>query len=136
MIYLENFRFPTFEKEDRFLTHFYMAEHWQEPYPFRVLSQNKLHSLDFTEITILYGGNGSGKSTALNIIGNKLGIPRQSAYNKGDLQKEYLRLCTYRAGSWQHELFELKESSYMITSDDIFKFMLDARTKKRSFQYS
>lgn len=133
MIYLENFRFPTFEKEDRFLADFYIAERWQEPYPFRVLSQNRLHSLDFTEVTILYGGNGSGKSTALNIIGNKLGIPRQSVYNKGDLQKEYLRLCTYRAGSWQHELFELKENSYMITSDDIFKFMLDARTKNDLF---
>lgn len=134
MIYLENFKFPTFEKEDRFLLDFYRnPTRWQEPYPFKVLSQNNLHSLDFTEVTILYGGNGSGKSTALNIIGNKLGIPRQSAYNKGDLQKEYLRFCTYRAGYWENELFELKKSSYMITSDDIFKFMLDARTKNELY---
>lgn len=134
MIYLENFRFPTFEKEDRFLAVFYSSPRlWQEPYPFKILSRHNLHTLDFTEVTILYGGNGSGKSTALNIIGNKLEISRQSAYNKGDLQKEYLRLCSYRAGSWDHELFELKKSSYMITSDDIFKFMLDARVKNDLF---
>ena len=71
MIYLEQFRFITFEKEDRFLADYYQSHPWDNgsPYPFGVLSKCGLHSLNFSEITILYGGNGSGKSTALNLIG-------------------------------------------------------------------
>ena len=133
MIYLKNFQFPSAEKEERFLISRRLPRRWQEPYPFNVLSRNNLISLDFSEITILCGGNGSGKSTALNIIGSKLEIPRQSAYNKGDLHSDYLELCTYQTGDWAHELFELKESSYIITSDDIFKFMLDVRTRNDLF---
>ena len=129
MIYLKSFKFPSAEKENRILRDFSC----QDAYPFFVLSRNHLHSLDFTEVTILCGGNGSGKSTALNIIGSKLEIPRQSAYNKGDLHEKYLGLCTYEAGDWANELFELKESSYIITSDDIFKFMLDVRTRNDLF---
>ena len=88
MIYLEQFRFMTLGKEDRFLTDYYQSHPWDNgsPYPFGVLSKRGLHSLDFSEITILYGGNGSGKSTALNLIGCKLKAERRSAYNKGDRQ--------------------------------------------------
>lgn len=97
-------------------------------YPFGVLSMRGLHSLDFSEITILYGGNGSGKSTALNLIGCKLKAERRSAYNKGDRQSDYLARCTYKEGVWYDDT-SLQAKTTIITSDDIFKYMLDTRGK-------
>ena len=73
MVYLESFQFPSYEKEDNFLIEYYRGKYNLEQfehrriggnYPFGVLSVNILVSLDFEPITILYGGNGSGKSTA------------------------------------------------------------------------
>lgn len=98
MVFLEKFRFPTYDDEFNLLT----DTEYDSPsvYPFGVLCERGLHSLDFTEITILYGGNGSGKSTALNIISNSLDLPRGSAYNRGyeEMLNYYLGLCSYRAG--------------------------------------
>ena len=130
MIYLEKFRFITLEKEDRFLADYYKNNPWdnRSPYPFGVLSRRGLHSLDFSEITILYGGNGSGKSTALNIIGCKLQAERKSAFNKGDRQSDYLERCTYKEGVWYDDT-SLQAKTTIITSDDIFKYMLDTRGK-------
>lgn len=34
-------------------------------YPFKILSGNGFERIDFEPVTIFYGGNGSGKSTAL-----------------------------------------------------------------------
>lgn len=98
-------------------------------YPFKVLSVKGLHSLDFSEITILYGGNGSGKSTALNAISNVLGVARNSAYNKGDNEfyEEYLNMCDYQESESDDYMLDLKDKTSLITSDDIFKYMLNAR---------
>ena len=132
MIYLDNFRFPTFENEDNFLAGYFQANpsSMETIYPFKILSVKGLHSLDFTEITILYGGNGSGKSTALNAISNKLGLARNSVYNKGDMQSAYLRMCDYElaeCGDYEDDGLDLKDKATLITSDDIFKYMLDTR---------
>ncbi len=35
-------------------------------YPFQTLAEKELSQLDFSHITIFYGGNGSGKTTAIN----------------------------------------------------------------------
>ena len=139
MIYLENFRFPSLMKEQDIL----WAYDTRNPtskyidnvtYPFGILSSRGLHSLDFSEITILYGGNGSGKSTALNIIGEKLGLHRQSPYNKGHLQSLYLEHCTCKESNWHGSPCDLKEISSFMTSDDIFKQMLDVRTRNNHFE--
>lgn len=133
MIYLEQFTFPGAEQEDWFLSEFYKYSHWQQPYPFKVLSRCDLRSFDMREITILYGGNGSGKSTALNMIGNKLGVRRESAYNRGDLQEEYLELCSFDSGDYDSKLFAVDERVQFISSDDIFKYMLDTRVRNDKY---
>lgn len=72
MKYLQQFRFPTLEREDRFMIGriAYKSDMkcYRNYYPYRVLSAIDLSSLDLSEITILYGGNGSGKSTVINVI--------------------------------------------------------------------
>lgn len=159
MVYLENFRFPGIGSEETELQEFSnpMSEggkkgygedfHFRNVYPFKVMSGIGLHFLDFEPITILYGGNGSGKSTALNIISNKLQIPRTAPYNTTKWMKEYLKLCKYKTDlSWTGEEYDMtgkKQSKYniseiskMITSDDIFKYMLEKRrqTEQKIFK--
>ncbi|MCW3744998.1 AAA family ATPase [Enterococcus gallinarum] len=51
-------------------------------YPYQVLSKNAFSQIDFEPITILYGGNGSGKTTALNVLAEKIGAQRSAAYNR------------------------------------------------------
>jgi len=86
MIYLQNFIFPSEYTEENYLDEYYRAHigntYHTKMYPFWVLSGIGLFRMDFEPITILYGGNGSGKSTALNVISQKLHIERRSAYTE------------------------------------------------------
>jgi ABC-type uncharacterized transport system ATPase subunit len=114
MIYLSHFSFPDIEQEYCFV----MAEKrtcYDTFYPFQVLSRNKLSMLDFESVTILYGGNGSGKTTALNVIGEKLGISRDTLYNRTNFFEDYTNLCTYELVN------PVTEESRIITSDDVFE---------------
>ena len=40
-------------------------------YPFCFLDEKGLESIEFSDVTIFSGGNGSGKSTVLNVIGGE-----------------------------------------------------------------
>lgn len=120
MIYLETFRFP--EKDEEF--DFFMSVKrtcYDSYYPFGVLSEKQLRQIDFEPITILYGGNGCGKSTALNVIADKLGAERDSVYNRSSFFEEYLTRCSGRRS------LEKPEEIRIITSDDVFDYMLDIR---------
>ncbi|MGL4736911.1 MAG: AAA family ATPase [Cellulosilyticaceae bacterium] len=72
-------------------------------------------------ITILYGGNGSGKTTALNVMAQKLQIARVAPYNKSSFFEEYLEICDFELCD------ELPSHSQIITSDDVFDYMLNMR---------
>jgi predicted ATPase len=90
-------------------------------YPFKILSKNDLDRLDFDTVTILYGGNGSGKSTALNVIAEKAGIHRDSIYNKSNFFPDYINMCGMNTEE------DIPENSRIITSDDVFDYMLNIR---------
>ena len=49
--------------------------------------------LDFEPITILYGGNGSGKTTALNVIAEKIKAKRDTLYNRSNFFEDYVKMC-------------------------------------------
>lgn len=70
MIYLDYFTFPDEDMESNFLWKT-QRTCYDSFYPFKILSKHGLERIDFEPVTILYGGNGSGKSTALNIIAEK-----------------------------------------------------------------
>jgi predicted ATPase len=70
---------------------------------------------------MLYGGNGCGKSTALNVIAEKTGISRDSVFNKSNFYPNYLSLCSM----WLKT--KLPANSRIITSDDVFDYMLNIR---------
>ncbi|MHC1732895.1 MAG: AAA family ATPase [Bacteroidales bacterium] len=119
-MYLNAFTFPDDEKEfDFFMTVKRMC--YDSYYPFKVLSKHGFKRIDFERITMLYGGNGSGKSTALNVIAEKAGISRDSIYNKSSFFSDYVNLCDMILES------DIPENSRIITSDDVFDYMLNIR---------
>lgn len=121
MVYLLHFEFPYREQEYSFIMAL-KRTCYDTFYPFQVISEHGLRMLDFEPVTILYGGNGSGKTTVLNVIAEKLGLQRDTLYNRSDFFEDYTEMCRY----------EVKEGipagSRIITSDDVFDFMLNLRS--------
>jgi predicted ATPase len=93
-------------------------------YPFKLFPPKGLSRLDFAPITILYGGNGSGKSTLLNIIAEKLRLQRSSPFNNTPYMRSYLDFCKYRLSLGKVP----PPDSRIITSDDVFDYLLDLRS--------
>ncbi|MBR6570594.1 MAG: AAA family ATPase [Clostridia bacterium] len=120
MIYLSHFSFPDSELEFDFFLSQKRTCH-DSYYPFQVLSGRGLSRIAFEPITILYGGNGSGKTTAVNVIAEKLGLARDTRYNRSNFFEDYVRLCHDEQKS------PIPESSRIITSDDVFDYMLNLR---------
>lgn len=120
MVYLKSFTFPSADMEFDFILGI-KRTCYDSFYPFRILSGHDLDRLDFEPVTILYGGNGSGKSTALNVIAEKTGICRDSIYNKSNFFPDYVKLCSMNTEE------DIPENSRIITSDDVFDYMLNIR---------
>lgn len=120
MIYLRAFEFPNDDKEFNFFMEI-KRTCYDSFYPFKVLSKHGFERIDFEPITILYGGNGSGKSTALNVIAEKIGIHRDSVYNKSNFYTDYVDMCEMQLEG------EVPQNSRIITSDDVFDYMLNIR---------
>ena len=120
MLYLSRFTFP--DKEMEFDFHLYQRRTCYDTfYPFGVLSGRGLVELTFEPVTILCGGNGSGKTTALNIIGERLGLQRDTLYNRSNFFERYTQLCDFELRG------KLPKYSRVITSDDVFDYMLSLR---------
>lgn len=120
MRYLTSFTFPNADTEFDFILSI-KRNCYDSFYPFKILSGHDLDRLDFAPVTILYGGNGSGKSTALNVIAEKTGICRDSIYNKSNFFPDYVKLCYMNVEE------DIPENSRIITSDDVFDYMLNIR---------
>lgn len=120
MIYLNAFIFPDEDMEFDFILD-EKRTCYDSFYPFKVLSQNCFERIDFEPITILYGGNGSGKSTALNVIAEKIEADRESIYNKSNFYSDYVKLCKVYIED------EIPKDIRIITSDDVFDYMLNVR---------
>lgn len=121
MIYLSRFTFPSIEGEYDFLMK-QKKTCYDSFYPFQVLSVHRTEIFEFEPITILYGGNGSGKTTALNVMAEKLQLKRDTLFNRTNFFEEYTDRCTYEIET------PITSDSRVITSDDVFDFMLNVRT--------
>lgn len=143
---LNEFIFPSQSTEEDFLNSVFNTApsiFRDNVYPWKTIVP-KISSLDFAPITILYGSNGSGKSTVLNVISEKLNLKRNSDYNRTYWMDRFISFCICRfeesaATSKSFGASGLLELNYdtnvicsMITSDDIFKYMLDERKENLS----
>lgn len=121
MVYLSHFEFPHIEREYSFLMGL-KRTCYDTVYPFKILSKHHLQMLDFEPVTILYGGNGSGKTTALNVIAERLGLRRDTLYNRSNFFEDYTAMCRFEVEQ------KIPKHSCIITSDDVFDFMLNLRS--------
>lgn len=126
MIYLNSFSFPSTADEIGYLANGSKAlmTCYDSRYPFQVFLYREMPEIHFGDITIFYGSNGSGKSTALNVIADKTKLRRESEYNRTDFMEPYLELCDFEC-EWNSNIPPM---SRIITSDDVFDYLLDIRS--------
>lgn len=134
-IYLYRFSLPIYREEELYTAQ--AVENGGErfgyvdnAYPCGIFDKKELEEIIFSKITIFYGGNGSGKSTLLNLIADRLQLNRVAPYNSGELFASYQNACDYVLGH-DDEGFALRipSGSRIITSDDVFDYMLAMRTR-------
>ncbi len=121
MIYLERIVFPNTDDEWAFRMGI-KRTCYSTMYPFGVLTAAGLERIDFEPITILYGGNGSGKTTVLNVIAEKLRLARETPFNRSNFFEDYVDRCLV----WQEG--PIPPGSRIVTSDDVFEYMLSIRS--------
>lgn len=119
MPYLNTFCFPDGDGEFDFLLTV-KRKCYNTFYPFQVLPRRGLERLDFAPVTILYGGNGTGKSTVLNVIAEKAKLKRDAIYNKSNFFADYVALCQMEGS--------IPADSRILTSDGVFDSMLTVRS--------
>lgn len=90
-------------------------------YPFKIFPLKKLRTLEFETVTMLYGGNGSGKSTLLNVMSAKLNAARFSDFNGAPFFERFVNMC-------DTEFYRRPNASFVLTSDDVFDYVLSARS--------
>lgn len=126
MQYLDSVRLPNEREETEFILDHPMTQmtcYSNNIYPFRIFPPKRLEQLSFEPVTILYGGNGSGKSTLLNILASGLGVERSAPYNHTPFFDRYLDMCRFELTFGR----SLPKGSRIITSDDVFDYLLDIR---------
>ena len=104
-------------------------------YPCGIFGPKGLPEIWFRKATIFYGSNGSGKSTLLNLIAAKLGLERIAPFNSSELFDAYAAACEYTVAE-DDEGFpqRIPDGSRIITSDDIFDYMLAVRANNAEIE--
>lgn len=122
MIYLKKFQLLDSIKEHDIVCYKERRKIFNNYYPLHLFSTKDFEKIEFDNITIFYGGNGSGKTTLINIISDKLNADRKSYVEKGSLFNLYVEDCNYKM------TFNEPEEIKLVTSDDVFDYLLDIRS--------
>ncbi|MBQ4648158.1 MAG: AAA family ATPase [Clostridia bacterium] len=123
MVYLMSFRMPTQDDEENYMIKSKKASRtcYTTKYPFGLFRHRELPEFYFTDITVFCGNNGSGKSSILNVMGEKLRLERTAPFNRSDFFEDYVDLCDYQLDK------TIPKGSKIITSDGVFEKVLDIR---------
>ncbi len=114
MIYLKTFKLSNYKTSNTNI------------YPYNVLKNKEPDILVFAPITVLYGNNGSGKSTVLNIMAHKLNLKGKERSNPKvvgtcDYFEDFASQCEYELGENENsrKITRLPEHSRYIKSEEI-----------------
>ena len=119
MVYLKEFSLVSENTENIILSE-EKRTYFHNQYPFRIFPKKEFKDIKFSDVTILYGGNGSGKSTILNIIANKLNCDGSFGVH-GEMMMKYLEHCKFETS------MEYFEEAKIIRSDDVFDYISNVR---------
>ena len=132
MVYLQSFRLPS-DTEEGFVYGHGVSQYGDSAlrssiYPLGVF-RYRIEEFRFSDITIFYGGNGTGKSTAINIISRRLQALDLTQSNDSDFFAEYVRYCrpVYADGTILSDIRIRR-----IASDDVFQFLLQKRDQQQA----
>ena len=121
MIYLNRFKLPDENTEWRLFVYGEVRTCFNTYYPFQIFPKMEFEEIEFEPVTIFYGGNGTGKTTLLNIIAEKLRLIRNSVFNRSNFFDIYVSKCSADI------MRRIPRESRIITSDDVFDYMIDVR---------
>jgi predicted ATPase len=119
MVYLKKFAFLD-EKKEIIIIRDEKRTCFNNYYPLHLFPMRELKNISFKDVTFFYGGNGSGKSTVLNIIAQKLNAERAQKADKGEYFDKYVNECSF-------EMPKRPDAVKIVTSDDVFDYLLDIR---------
>ena len=119
MNYIDSLYLPSDHQETGFLMS-QRRTYYNGCYPYKIFPQKGLSEINFAPITIFYGGNGSGKTTLLNVIAEKTNVLRHSAFSGSAFFANYVSDCEIEGKT-------LPENSQILTSDDVFDYLLNIR---------
>ena len=136
MIYLNEFHLQSADAEWEFFRK-RSRGCYDSFYPYQFFPQYKeLTELIFSDITIFCGSNGSGKSTILNIIAEKLELKRETPFNKTDFFDPYIDGCWFNLSIEDPENErDLMKVSRIITSDDVFNHIINVRERNENLSF-
>ena len=123
MIYLQSFQMPSRDNEENYFINSSRARMtcYNTSYPFGLFRNRSLPKFCFNDITIFCGNNGSGKSSILNVIAEKLMLERSASFNRTDFFEDYVAMCKFQIEQ------AIPKGSKIITSDGVFEKVLDIR---------
>ena len=93
MIYLNGFTIPDESAEWNFFVYGTKGTCYNTYYPFQIFPKMEFEKMTFETVTIFYGGNGTGKTTLLNIIAEKLRLTRNAVFNRSSFFERYVSSC-------------------------------------------
>ncbi len=124
-IYLTDFEFLSRIQEEKKLINDHRT-YINSVYPYGIFPRRGLSRMAFDHLTILYGGNGSGKSTALNIIAAKLALVRDVPFRPTVLFDEYVVDTNFNSDRYIDSK-GIPDGSRILCSEDVFDRTLAIR---------
>ena len=138
MIYIDLVKFPSIHSISKYS--------FQQSYPWNIFFYNHFEWMSCKDITILYGNNGSGKSTILNLIGDLINAQRKNEIYKEVLYDDsavphnpfddFVKRIEVRMSVDEYDNdLEMPTIRKLITSDDIFKKINDRAKYNRKVEH-
>jgi predicted ATPase len=113
-----------------FLEKFFLPTENRRVYPYRILCAKMLDVILFSPVTVFYGSNGSGKSSLLNVIAEKINLPQKTKGNSSLYYfNEFIEKCVFEMASKYEKPLKIPSNSRFIRSEDIMEGIVHLRKK-------